>query len=216
MAKRDIARTQRNILKAARSEFAKAGYSGARVVKIGARAKVSKGMIYHCFGSKDQLFVAVLEELYQRLNESNGDLVVNDCQPIEGIRRLISHTFMYFAENPEFIILVNSENLMKGKHLKKSATMREMFRPIHDKLDYLLKMGAEQENFRKDVDTTQFYISIVALGYFFLSNRYTLGVVFDSDLFDKNALQLRLAHVQELALGYLSNTTTELNQHLVV
>ncbi|NKB53360.1 MAG: TetR family transcriptional regulator [Rhizobiaceae bacterium] len=209
MAKRDRARSERNILKAARMEFAKSGYAGARVEKIGSRAKVSKGMIYHCFGSKDGLFVAVLEELYQRLNESNGELVINDCEPVEGIQRLTAHTFRYFAENPEFIILVNSENLMKGKHLKKSKTMREMFRPVYDKLDYLLKTGAEQGIFRKDVETTHFYISIVALGYFFLSNRYTLGVVFDSDLFSEDILDQRLQHIQEIVLGYLSNSSDQ-------
>lgn len=209
MAKRDRDRTERKILKAARQEFAKAGYAGARVEKIGVRAKVSKGMIYHCFGNKDGLFVAVLEELYQRLSESNNDLVVEDCEPVEGIHRLIAHTFTYFAENPEFIILVNSENLMKGRHLKKSATMREMFRPIHGKLDYLLKMGAEQGTFRNDVDTTHFYISIVAMGYFFLSNRYTLGIVFDSDLFSDDILNERLMHIQEILLGYLSSSSID-------
>ncbi len=210
MVKRDIARTERSILKAARQEFAKSGYAGARVEKIGTRAKVSKGMIYHCFGSKDGLFVAVLEEMYQQLSESNEDLVVNDCEPVEGIERLIAHTFTYFAENPEFIILVNSENLMKGRHLKKSKAMKDMFRPVHDKLDYLLKMGSDQGLFRKDVDTTQFYISIVALGYFFLSNRYTLGVVFDSDLFATDILKDRLDHIQDIVLGYLSNASSEM------
>lgn len=210
MVKRDIARTERSILKAARQEFAKSGYAGARVEKIGTRAKVSKGMIYHCFGSKDGLFVAVLEEMYQQLSESNEDLVVNDCEPVEGIERLIAHTFTYFAENPEFIILVNSENLMKGRHLKKSKAMKDMFRPVHDKLDYLLKMGSDQGLFRKDVDTTQFYISIVALGYFFLSNRYTLGVVFDSDLFATDILKDRLNHIQDIVLGYLSNASSEM------
>jgi len=96
---------------------------------------------------------------------------------------------------------------MKARHLKKSESMREMFRPVHDKLDYLLKMGSDQGLFRKGVDTTQFYISIVALGYFFLSNRYTLGVVFDSDLFAEDILNKRLEHIQEIVLGYLSNTS---------
>jgi TetR/AcrR family transcriptional regulator len=168
-------------------------------------------MIYHCFGSKDGLFVAVLEELYGLLNQNNDELVVNDCEPVEGIQRLTAHTFRYFAENPEFIILVNSENLMKGRHLKKSRTMREMFRPVHDKLDYLLRMGADQGIFRKDVETTQFYISIVALGYFFLSNRHTLGVVFDSDLFSDDILNQRLNHVQDIVIGYLSNTSRQSN-----
>jgi TetR/AcrR family transcriptional regulator len=211
MAKRDRARSERNILKAARQEFSRSGFDGARVEKIGARAKVSKGMIYHCFGSKDGLFVAVLEELYGLLNQNNDELVVNDCEPVEGIQRLTAHTFRYFAENPEFIILVNSENLMKGRHLKKSRTMREMFRPVHDKLDYLLRMGADQGIFRKDVETTQFYISIVALGYFFLSNRHTLGVVFDSDLFSDDILNQRLNHVQDIVIGYLSNTSRQSN-----
>ena len=210
MAKRDIARTEKNILKAAQKEFANSGYSGARVEKIGQRAKVSKGMIYHCFGSKDSLFVAVLEDMYRRLSENNEDLVISDCEPVEGIQRLIAHTFTYFAENPEFIILVNSENLMKGRHLKKSEASREMFRPMHDKLDHLLKEGAREGLFRDNVDTTHLYISIVALGYFFLSNRYTLGVVFDSDLFYEDILKIRLQHIEDIILGFLSGKSEEI------
>ena len=58
MAKRDRARSERNILKAARQEFSRSGFDGARVEKIGARAKVSKGMIYHC--AIRQMIVAIV------------------------------------------------------------------------------------------------------------------------------------------------------------
>lgn len=201
--KRDPERTERAILKAARREFAKAGYEGARVDKVAERSKMSKGLIYHYFGSKDELFIAVLEDIYQELREQNEDLILDSFEPEEGIRRLIDHTFTYFAENPEFIVLVHSENLMKAQHAKKSDTIGRMFGPLNARLSELVDRGVQQGLFREDVDITELYISIVALGYFFLSNRHTLSIVFDRDLFAKDAIPRRQKHMEELILGYL-------------
>ena len=201
--KRDRERTERTILNAARVEFAKEGYAAARVDKVAQRAKLSKGMIYHYYGSKDALFIAVLEDIYQALSDANAELMLEDFEPVPGIKHLIDHTFSYFADHPEFIILVNSENAMRAQHLRKSQRIRKTFQPLSNKLRELLDRGVAQGVFRAGVDPTQLYISIVAAGYFFLSNRYTLGVVFDTDLFAQDALAERQNHIDELILGYL-------------
>ncbi|WP_127519778.1 TetR/AcrR family transcriptional regulator [Mesorhizobium sp. Z1-4] len=201
--KRDPERTEGVILRAARREFAKAGYEGARVDKIAERSKMSKGLIYHYFGSKDKLFLAVLEDIYQELREQNEALILDEFEPEQGIRRLIDHTFRYFAENPEFIVLVHSENIMRAQHLKKSDSIGKMFGPLNSRLGELIKRGVEQGLFRRDVDVTELYVSIVALGYFFLSNRHTLSIVFDQDMFAEDAIPKRQKHMEDLILGYL-------------
>ena len=202
---RDPERKVRTILKAARKEFAKSGFDGARVDTIAAKSKISKGLIYHHFTSKDVLFQAVLEQMYQELSEANKELYLEDFEPEEGIIRLAEHTYDYFAQNPDFITLVNTENLMRARHLKKSQAVGQTFEPLRKSLEQLLNRGADQGVFRKGVDPTEMYISIVALGYFFLSNRYTLGIVFDANLTDADAVEARRAHMIDVILGYLRN-----------
>jgi len=202
---RDPVRTGKLILGAAREEFAKAGFEGARVDKIAERFGLSKGLIYHYYGSKDELFIAVLEDIYQELRQENERLILDDFEPIAGVKELISHTFNYFAEHPEFIVLVHSENIMGATHLQKSTEINNLFEPLSKKLEELLLRGAKQGVFRKNVDTKQLYISIVALGYFFLSNRHSLGVVFNMDLFADDSLSVRLRHAEDVILGFLCN-----------
>jgi len=201
--KRDPERTIRAIITAARQEFAEYGYDGARTDRIAAGTGMSKGVLYHYFASKDELFVAVLEDIYQELRSQNESLVLDEYEPEAGIRRLIAHTYNYFAEHPEFIVLVNSENLMKAVHLKQSHDLRSMFAPLSKRLGELIGRGQQQGIFRDDVDVIELYISIVGLGYFFLSNRWTLSVVFNRDLLADGAQEKRLAHITDLVLGYL-------------
>lgn len=201
--KRDPERTVRAIITAARQEFAEYGYDGARTDRIATGTGMSKGVLYHYFASKDELFVAVLEDIYQELRSQNESLVLDEYEPEAGIRRLIAHTYNYFAEHPEFIVLVNSENLMKAVHLQQSHDLRSMFAPLSNRLGELIGRGQKQGIFRDDVDVIELYISIVGLGYFFLSNRWTLSVVFNRDLLADGAQEKRLAHITDLVLGYL-------------
>ena len=205
--KRDPERTGKAILQAARSEFAAVGYEGARVDRVAEKSGLSKGLIYHYFGSKSALFLAVLEDIYGELRMQNEQLVLDTFEPVEGIKRLIEHTFDYFANHPEFIVLVNSENIMEAEHLKKSETIRDLFDPVSSKIQELIDRGAESGIFRDDVDVLQLYISIVGLGYFFLSNRHSLGVVFDTDLFQGDMLATRRRHIENIILGYLRPDT---------
>jgi TetR/AcrR family transcriptional regulator len=98
---------------------------------------------------------------------------------------------------------VNSENIMEARHLKSSKTIRDLFSPVTDKVQELLERGARTGIFRADVDVTQLYVSIVGLGYFFLSNRPSLSIVFDKDLFADGSLDARQKHIEDVILGYL-------------
>ena len=203
--KRNTERTMQIFIAAARSEFAANGYDGARTDRIAAGTGMSKGVLYHYFNSKDDLFVAVLEDIYRELRSQNEALVLNEFEPEVGIRELIAHTYNYFASHPEFIVLVSSENLMEAVHLKRSQNIRSMFAPLSIRLEELVTRGQTQGIFRQHVDVVELYVSIVGLGYFFLSNRWTLSVVFNRDLLAQGAEEKRLDHITEVILGYLRN-----------
>ena len=202
--RRDPERTRARILEAARVEFARRDLSGARVDQITARAGSNKRMIYYYFGNKEALFLAALESAYEQIRKAEQSLKFTDLDPAEGMRRLMRFTWEYYLAHPEFITLLNSENLHRARLLKKSKAIQAMHSPLVAMLEDLLTRGQRAGVFRDGVDPVQLYISVAALGYFYLSNNYTLSTIFGRDLMQATALKKRLVHMTELVLGYLS------------
>jgi AcrR family transcriptional regulator len=202
--RRDPERTRARILDAARIEFARRGLGGARVDQITARAGSNKRMIYYYFGNKESLFLATLESSYEAIRKAEQSLKLTDLDPVRGIRRLVQFTWKYYLEHPEFITLLNSENLHRARHLRKSGDIQTMNSPLIAILEDLLRRGQRAGVFRAGVDPVQLYISIAALGYFYLSNNHTLSTIFGRDLMQPAALKKRLAHMTGLVLGYLT------------
>jgi|TARA_B110000091_G_scaffold86694_1_gene95176 AcrR family transcriptional regulator len=201
--KRNPKKTARDILDAATSEFAENGFGGARIDVIAERATSNKRMIYHYYGGKDDLFLAVLENSYAKIRRSESELNLENLPPVDAIRKLIQFTYNYFTENPDFISLLHSENLFDAVHLKKSKKILEMHSPLISKLDAVLTIGVKAGVFRDEVTAVDLYISIAALGYFYLSNSSTLGAIFNKDLKSKKAINARGRHIEDVVLGYL-------------
>ena len=200
---RDAARTQAAILAAATHEFAKFGLGGARVDRIATRACANKRMLYYYFGDKESLFLAVLERAYEHIRGEEQTLRLTDLAPAEGVAKLVAFTWNYFLAHPEFMTLLNSENLHEARHLRRSGKIRAMHSPLIATLSEVLERGARSGDFREGVDPVQLYVSIAALGYFYLSNKHTLSTIFGRDLATPRAKAARLAHIQSLVQGYL-------------
>ena len=202
--RRDPERTRARILEAARAEFARDGLGGARVDRITARAGSNKRMIYYYFGNKEALFLAALESAYEHIRKAEQSLKLTDLDPVEGMRRMVRFTWNYYLAHPEFITLLNNENLHRARHLKKSKAMRALHSPLVATLGGLLARGQRAGVFRRGVDPVQLYISIAALGYFYLANNHTLSTIFGRDLMRPRELKQRLTHMTDVVLGYLS------------
>jgi len=200
---RDPERTRGAILAAATVEFSAKGLDGARVDEIARRSGVNKRMIYHYFGDKEGLYLAVLETSYTAIRTAELGLTLSDLDPIDGIRALVEFTWDYLESHPEFLSLLGTENLHRAANLKKLHRIRELHSPLIGMLSNLLARGSEQKVFRKDVDPMQLYISIAGLGFFYLSNRHTLSTIFGRDLNAPAALAVRGNHIAEVVLGYL-------------
>ena len=190
---RDPEETKRRIMAAAKVEFAKSGLGGARVDVIAERAKSNKRMMYHYFGNKETLFKLVLENAYADFREAEKALELDHDEPIAALRKLVSFNWNYFINNPEFITLVNSENLHKAKHIKNSKRLQEMSRNFVGRMQTLLDRGATAGLFHRDIDAVQMNISVAAIAYHYLTNRYTGSIVFERNLMSPEALKERLA-----------------------
>jgi AcrR family transcriptional regulator len=202
--RRDPARNRGRILKAAVAEFARYGLGGARVDRIAARAGANKRMLYYYFGNKDDLFLAVLEDSYARIRSAERALHLTDVDPREAMRRLVEFTWNYYLLHPEFLTLLNSENLHRARHVRRSRNIVAMHSPFVAMIKQVLERGARAGEFRRGVDPVQLYISIAGLGYFYLSNRHTLSTIFERDLLAPKSKAERLKHMTGLVLGYLS------------
>lgn len=190
---RDAEATKTRILDAAKREFAKNGLGGARVDTIAEKARANKRMIYHYFGSKEGLFQTVLENAYVEIREAEQKLDLDHLDPKEALERLVRFTWDYYLKNPEFITLVNSENLHRAKHLKKSEVVKVVSRRFVSMVAGILERGVKAGEFRPGVDPVQLNITIAAIGYYYLTNRFTGSIVFERDLMAKAALAERLA-----------------------
>jgi AcrR family transcriptional regulator len=203
LRQRDAERTQQKILRAAMAEFSERGLGGARVDSVAERAGINKRLIYYYFGNKEALFLAALETTYADIRAAERDLHLEDCAPAEAVRRLVAFTWQHYLKHPEFLTLLNSENLHRAKHLKQSTKIREMNSPLVQMLGDVLERGRREGVFRGGVDAVHLYISIAGLAYFYLSNNATLSTIFGRDLMSARALSQRLSHITEVVMGYL-------------
>ncbi len=181
--------TRDGILKAATRIFAKNGYDGGKVDQISKAAKSYDRMIYYYFGSKEGLFVAVLEECYRRFNEAEeAELDLDDARPHEALTAVIRFMWGYYLKNPEFITLLNTENLHRGKHIGKSLRAREYSSPAVAVIGRVLDSGARQGVFRPELSARDVYLMIAGMAYFYLSNRHTLSAFLGEQLDRPDAL----------------------------
>jgi AcrR family transcriptional regulator len=200
---RNKERTRGLILAAATEEFAEKGFAGARIEKIAERSGSNKRMLYYYFQNKEELFLAVMEETYKTIRNAESGLKLLDLHPVEAIRSLITFTWDYYIRHPEFLHLLNTENLYHASHIKQSKNIGFYNSKLIDTLNELLIRGQNEKVFRGGVDPLQLYISIAALSYFYLSNNDTLSVVFGRHLSNPRAKVERLQHMIDLVLGYL-------------
>jgi AcrR family transcriptional regulator len=200
---RDPERTRGAILAAATQEFTANGLTGARVDAIAARARVNKRMIYHYFGDKEGLYLAVLEATYEQIRAAEMELHLTDRDPVDGMRELVLFTWRYFLAHPEFLSLLGTENLHKAAYLKRSKRIRELHSPLVGMISSLLARGEKERAFRSGVDPVELYVTIAALGFFYLSNRHTLSTIFGRDLSAPKSIAARGQHIVDVVLNFL-------------
>jgi len=196
--------TRAKILNVALQEFSRLGLSGARIDAIAAESGVNKGMIYYYFGSKDDLYVAALEESYRRFREIEGGLHIDErLAPLDALRRLVSESFDFHAAHPEFIRMVMGENINQGEYIRRIPALREINRSAISLLEGLCQRGIAEGVFRADVDPVDLHMSISALSFYNVSNRHTFSFIFDRDLVAPEVHAARRESVVDTVLRYV-------------
>jgi AcrR family transcriptional regulator len=209
LRRRDAGRTRAEILDVATREFAQRGFSGARVDDIADRTRTTKRMLYYYFGSKEQLYVAVLERAYAEIRTAEQALDLEHLDPCAAIRRLADLTFDHHAAHPEFARLVSIENIHQAEHILKSSIVSGRLNTAAiDLTARILDAGRAQGVFKPDteaVDALDVHMLISAFCIFHVANRHTFGAIFGRDLADPT----RRAHYRQMLgnmlVAYLSS-----------
>ena len=199
----DPERTMANILEVATAEFADKGLSGARIDEIAAATRTSKRMIYYYFGSKEGLYVAVLEAAYSRIRSIETGLHLEDLPPEDALRKLVAFTFDYQHDNPDFIRLVMTENINRGEFLAQSKTIQKLNVPAIDAVRQVYERGVKAKVFRNDIDPVDLHMSISALCFFNVANRHTFSLIFKRDLESPRALSARRDSIVEMVVRFV-------------
>ena len=181
---RDAVRTQREILDVATREFADRGFAGARVDEIAERTRTTKRMIYYYFGSKERLFVAVLERAYAAIRVAEQTIEVDHLAPEAAIRRLAELTFDHHESHPDFIRLVSIENIHRAEHIAGHDDFAGQNSPVIELIDQILARGRADGSFSRDIDAVDLHMMISAFCVFRVANRHTFGTIFGRDLTD--------------------------------
>ena len=200
--KRNPEVTRAAILRAALEEFSEVGHSGARVDRIASRAGVSKPMIYDYFGDKNAVYAAALREAYVQIRQGEAELKLDTREPEEAIRALVHFTMKHFRNNPWFIRMLNTENLMGGETVRKLDDAADIQSVLLKRVAEILRRGRESGRFRTDIAPDELYIFIASLCWFPISNMHTLRVVFDVPI-DEDWLKRHADEASRMIASYL-------------
>jgi AcrR family transcriptional regulator len=201
----DADETRNNILEVAAREFADKGLAGARIDEIAEKTNSSKRMIYYYFGGKEELYRAVLERAYAliRSREEEASDQLHELTAEQALRAQVEQTFDYHASNPDFVRLVMNENIHHGEHIGHVPGLKERNRSIIAQLRAIIDKGVAENVFRPDVDPVDLHMSISALCFYNVSNRYTFHANLGVDMGSAEALAKRRAQVAEIILDWV-------------
>ncbi|WP_420131366.1 TetR/AcrR family transcriptional regulator [Rhodopseudomonas sp.] len=201
--RRSAEQNRAEILKAATAEFATHGYAGARIDRIVKKAGSNPRMIYEQFGSKSALYVATLESALGALRTEELTLDLMHLDPLEGLLKLFDFMNGHFERNGHLVSLLRSENMLKARHIRKSARIREMSSPVLTMTKRLLARGVAEGRLAADIDPLRLYVMIAALSQFHLANAHTLSSEFETDLSAAHWRTARRADARKMLTAYL-------------
>ena len=202
--KRDSDATRAKILQAALAEFSEKGLPAASTDDIAARCKVNKRMIYYYFGSKEGLYLAALESVFENLVALEKTIEVEHLDPPKAIAAMINLKIDYYLDNPYFVSFLSMENFYKARYLRTSKKLDLFKTPLTDVIARILKRGERTGQFRQNIESVDFYVSLSALCIMHFSNQHTLGAIFGRDMMTPQLIELRRQTVVDFVLGYLT------------
>ena len=185
---RDADRSRKAILDAAETLFAERGFEAVSLQDIGEAAGLSRGTPNYFFGSKQDLYVAVLEQVFADREEATArafEPVRAWCESARAsslrqpLTRAIESYMSFLLARPAFVRLVVREELRGGEGLRlaqrEASAMREALAAVR-------AVAAKRSLRGFDVDDA--VLVLVSLTFSPLSQQSTFMAVLGRDLTD--------------------------------
>lgn len=202
--KRDANATRQRILNAARADFAEHGLTGARIERIARTSDANVQMIYRYFGSKEDLYMAALADIYAHIRERERNLDISSHAPVEGVRRLIEFTFDYLNDNPEFVAIIRNENGQGGQFVSRLPMISDSTQSLIEAIGDLLSRGYASGDFKRDMEAKHLYVAILSLCMVHQAQRSTLSVMLREDLGSDKWLASQRQIAIDMILSFLA------------
>jgi len=184
-------RSRGKLLRAAAKLFAERGYAGTSVDDVCREAKVVKSAVYWHFESKEGLYRAVLEKVYEQIRLIESGITTEDRSPEDALREIVRATFDWHNKHPDFVRLVMNENIHQGEHIGAMTGIQVRRQTVVDLLRRVLLRGEKSGAFRKGLDPIDLHMSISALCFYNVSNRHTFSRIFERDMTSPKAVAAR-------------------------
>jgi TetR/AcrR family transcriptional regulator len=202
---RDADRSREAILASAEELFAKQGYDATSLAAIGDAAGVSRGTPSYFFGSKEALYVAVLECMYQQRNEALQPVFAplaawaEAKEPAERLSDVLGRSvdgyLRFLHERPSFVDIIEREALAGGDRLRalknQSTVMEDTFAT--------LRRRARAHGLKR-FDADEAVMVLVALGYMPVAHRNTILRRHDASIDDPRFRARRKRHIVDVLL----------------
>lgn len=199
---KDSTQSKMDILRAAEEKFSEKGLYGTRVDEIAAAANINKRMIYEYFDSKEELYKAVLSEVYGRLGQREQVLLAQGLPCEEAIRRIVTLYFDFLRDNPTYVSLILWENLNKGQYIV-DLDFSNIKQPALTAMRNLIERGKEEGIFKESIDTEEIILIILTGSFASFSNRYTLTKLLGYDLCNLQGIEKRAINLADMLLAYM-------------
>ena len=186
---------RRALLDAGKTEFANYGYDGARLERIAAKAGCAKRMLYYYFGNKKDVYLAVIEQSYSDIRESEEQLNLDALEPLQALHALAQRSFEYHEQNQEFTRLVLQENFQGGEMLGQISKTELLRKAALEPIERILQRGVAQGLFKDQLSAVDVHYLISALSGFRVDHAATWHSLLQVDLLGEN---LRARHLQLL------------------
>ena len=186
---------RRALLDAGKTEFANYGYDGARLERIAAKVGCAKRMLYYYFGNKKDVYLAVIEQSYSDIRESEEMLNLDALQPLQALHALAQKSFEYHEQNQEFTRLVLQENFQGGEMLGQISKTDLLRKAALEPVERILARGVKQGIFRSGVSAVDVHYLISAMSSFRIDHAATWRSLLEVDLLGDS---LRERHLQLL------------------
>ncbi len=197
--------TRDRVLQVAQALFAERGYRGASLRDISSRIGIKAPSLLHHFGSKDELYLAVLDRIFTRLEAAAGSIVEGRESRQVRIRKGVEGAIDFIASRPHFGRIVWNE------FIDEKGVGRQMLKrrvpPLFSALLEFVRRGQDEGEFRPEVDPFHFLMSLISvtLGYF--TTAAMVRRLWDRNLLEAPMIERRKHEVTDLVARTLFANT---------